>query len=177
VFHIFGALAEFDRNLIRERTYAGLAAARARGRKGGRRQSLVRSSVPWPSICTVRRGGTQLTRFAKRLASRGRRFTSMLRRLALNDIGSKQVAIMFRCECSSDARFSAARRAQVTCDGPDGLSGRWSFSLHIGIRSTTSFVTFLCRRSCVGITMASQVLHVLPRAVVLPRNAAVYELT
>jgi DNA invertase Pin-like site-specific DNA recombinase len=35
VFHIFGALAEFERNLIRERTYAGLAAARARGRKGG----------------------------------------------------------------------------------------------------------------------------------------------
>jgi hypothetical protein len=76
-----------------------------------------------------------------------------------------------------DARFSAARRAQVTCDGPDGLSGKWPFSLHIGIRSTTSFVTFLCRRSCAGITMASQVLHVLPRAVVLPRNAAVYELT
>lgn len=36
VFHIFGALAEFERNLIRERTLAGLAAARARGRKGGR---------------------------------------------------------------------------------------------------------------------------------------------
>ncbi len=36
IFHIFGALAEFERNLIRERTMAGLAAARARGRKGGR---------------------------------------------------------------------------------------------------------------------------------------------
>lgn len=36
VFHIFGALAEFERNLIRERTRAGLAAARARGRQGGR---------------------------------------------------------------------------------------------------------------------------------------------
>jgi DNA invertase Pin-like site-specific DNA recombinase len=40
VFHIFGALAEFERNLIRERTQAGLAAARARGRKGGRPKSL-----------------------------------------------------------------------------------------------------------------------------------------
>jgi DNA invertase Pin-like site-specific DNA recombinase len=30
-FHIFGALAKFERNLIRERTYAGLAAVRARG--------------------------------------------------------------------------------------------------------------------------------------------------
>src|SRR5438874_1441719 len=36
IFHIFGALAEFERDLIRERTKAGLAAARARGRKGGR---------------------------------------------------------------------------------------------------------------------------------------------
>jgi DNA invertase Pin-like site-specific DNA recombinase len=36
VFHVFGALAEFERDLIRERTNAGLAAARARGRRGGR---------------------------------------------------------------------------------------------------------------------------------------------
>lgn len=36
IFHIFGALAEFERDLIRERTVAGLAAARARGRQGGR---------------------------------------------------------------------------------------------------------------------------------------------
>ncbi len=36
VFHLFGALAEFERDLIRERTLAGLAAARARGRSGGR---------------------------------------------------------------------------------------------------------------------------------------------
>ena len=36
VFHVFGAMAEFERDLIRERTRAGLAAARARGRVGGR---------------------------------------------------------------------------------------------------------------------------------------------
>tara|TARA_R100000935_G_scaffold52035_1_gene78969 strand:+ start:422 stop:982 length:561 start_codon:yes stop_codon:yes gene_type:complete len=36
VFHIFGALGQFERDLIRERTNAGLAAAAARGRKGGR---------------------------------------------------------------------------------------------------------------------------------------------
>jgi DNA invertase Pin-like site-specific DNA recombinase len=36
VFHIFGSLAEFERNVIRERTIAGLEAARARGRLGGR---------------------------------------------------------------------------------------------------------------------------------------------
>ena len=40
VFHIFGALSEFERSLIVERTHAGLTAARARGRKGGRPQSL-----------------------------------------------------------------------------------------------------------------------------------------
>jgi DNA invertase Pin-like site-specific DNA recombinase len=41
IFHIFGALAEFERNLIRERTAAGLIAARARGRKGGRPKVLT----------------------------------------------------------------------------------------------------------------------------------------
>jgi DNA invertase Pin-like site-specific DNA recombinase len=41
VFHIFGALAEFERELIRERTRAGLAAARARGRQGGRPRKLA----------------------------------------------------------------------------------------------------------------------------------------
>ena len=36
IFHLFASLAEFERDVIRERTNAGLAAARARGRKGGR---------------------------------------------------------------------------------------------------------------------------------------------
>ena len=40
-FHIFAALAQFERQLIRERTKAGLAAARARGRKGGRPKKLT----------------------------------------------------------------------------------------------------------------------------------------
>jgi DNA invertase Pin-like site-specific DNA recombinase len=40
VFHIFGALAQFERRLIQERTQAGLAAARARGKKGGRPKAL-----------------------------------------------------------------------------------------------------------------------------------------
>ncbi|MDV8006211.1 recombinase family protein [Rhodococcus sp. IEGM 1318] len=41
LFHIFGALAEFERNLIRERTMAGLFAARDRGRICGRPSSLT----------------------------------------------------------------------------------------------------------------------------------------
>jgi DNA invertase Pin-like site-specific DNA recombinase len=45
VFHIFGALAEFEHSLIRERTIAGLEAARARGRKGGRKPSMSDSNI------------------------------------------------------------------------------------------------------------------------------------
>ena len=45
VFHNFGALAEFERNLIQERTRAGLAAARARGRQGGRPKALDESKM------------------------------------------------------------------------------------------------------------------------------------
>jgi DNA invertase Pin-like site-specific DNA recombinase len=41
IFHLMGALAEFERGLIRERTNAGLAAARARGRVGGRPRRLA----------------------------------------------------------------------------------------------------------------------------------------
>ncbi len=41
VFHVFGALGQFERDLIRERTRAGLAAAAARGRKGGRKSVVT----------------------------------------------------------------------------------------------------------------------------------------
>jgi DNA invertase Pin-like site-specific DNA recombinase len=45
IFHIFGALAEFERNLIKERTTAGLVAARARGKKGGRPNALTARQI------------------------------------------------------------------------------------------------------------------------------------
>src|SRR5699024_2460232 len=45
VFHIFASLAEFERDLIRERTNAGLAAARARGRTGGRPPLLTKDKL------------------------------------------------------------------------------------------------------------------------------------
>lgn len=45
IFHVFGALAEFKRAIIRERTLAGLAAARARGRTGGRPRALTAAQV------------------------------------------------------------------------------------------------------------------------------------
>lgn len=45
VLHVFGALAEFERGLIQERTRAGLAAARARGRSGGRKPKLDEKQI------------------------------------------------------------------------------------------------------------------------------------
>ncbi len=45
IFGIFAALAEFERELIRERTMAGLASARVRGRKGGRRFVLTKAEI------------------------------------------------------------------------------------------------------------------------------------
>jgi DNA invertase Pin-like site-specific DNA recombinase len=57
VFHVFAALAEFERDLIRERTSAGLAAARARGRRGGRpsvlsghKLKVARGDVPLRAV-------------------------------------------------------------------------------------------------------------------------------
>ena len=46
-FHIFGALAEFERQLIQERTQAGLRVARARGRLGGRPKALPTEKRQW----------------------------------------------------------------------------------------------------------------------------------
>jgi DNA invertase Pin-like site-specific DNA recombinase len=45
IFHVFGALAEFEREIIRERTRAGLTAARARGRKGGRPVKMTEKKI------------------------------------------------------------------------------------------------------------------------------------
>jgi DNA invertase Pin-like site-specific DNA recombinase len=45
IFHVFGALAEFERELITERTNAGLASARARGRLGGRPKAMTQRQI------------------------------------------------------------------------------------------------------------------------------------
>lgn len=65
VFHIFGALAQFERDLIRERTNAGLKAAEARGHKGGRRpvvtpDRLARAKVHLAAGLTVREAAARL---------------------------------------------------------------------------------------------------------------------
>jgi DNA invertase Pin-like site-specific DNA recombinase len=58
VFHVFAALAEFERDLIRERTSAGLAAARARGRQGGRPSVLTAHKL---QVAQVMHGSGQYT--------------------------------------------------------------------------------------------------------------------
>lgn len=55
VFGFFASLAEFERELIRERTMAGLAAARARGRSGGRRFALTKSQVRFAQAAMANR--------------------------------------------------------------------------------------------------------------------------
>ena len=52
VFGIFAALAEFERELIVERTRAGLASARARGRKGGRPYKMTPAKLRLATACT-----------------------------------------------------------------------------------------------------------------------------
>jgi DNA invertase Pin-like site-specific DNA recombinase len=65
VFHLFGALGQFERDLIRERTRAGLAAAAARGRKGGRKpvvtgEKLERARAIITKGLTVREAASRL---------------------------------------------------------------------------------------------------------------------
>jgi DNA invertase Pin-like site-specific DNA recombinase len=59
VFHIFSALAQFERRLIQERTRAGLAAARARGKHGGRRP--LRPEDPRVRMASMMYGDQRLT--------------------------------------------------------------------------------------------------------------------
>jgi len=66
VFHLFGAMAEFERGLIRERTRAGLEAARARGRVGGRPPTLKGSDLA-AARALLRDPTISVTAVAKRL--------------------------------------------------------------------------------------------------------------
>ncbi|HFT7270751.1 TPA: recombinase family protein, partial [Pseudomonas aeruginosa] len=65
IFHVFGALGQFERDLIRERTKAGLTAAAARGRKGGRKpvvtaDKLQRAQEHIANGLNVREAATRL---------------------------------------------------------------------------------------------------------------------
>lgn len=66
IFSIFGAFAEFERELIRERTLAGLKAARSRGRKGGRKFQLTKDQVRLAQVAMQNRD-TSVTELCKEL--------------------------------------------------------------------------------------------------------------
>lgn len=66
VFGIFAALSEFERELIRERTRAGLDSARARGRKGGRRFSMTKSQVRLAQV-SMKNRDTKIAELTKEL--------------------------------------------------------------------------------------------------------------
>jgi DNA invertase Pin-like site-specific DNA recombinase len=66
IFSIFGALAEFERELIRERTKAGIDAARARGRMGGRKFGLTKAQVRLAEA-SMKNRDTSVTELCKEL--------------------------------------------------------------------------------------------------------------
>ena len=68
-FHLFAALAEFERDIIRERTKAGLEAARARGRKGGRPKGLSKEAEDKAMIAETlyKQGEMSITQICKHL--------------------------------------------------------------------------------------------------------------
>lgn len=65
IFGIFATLAEFERDLIRERTMAGLSAARARGRKGGRKFALTKAQVRLAQAAMANRSRRKLRPFRR----------------------------------------------------------------------------------------------------------------
>lgn len=83
VFHTFGALAEFERDLIRERTKAGLAAARARGRVGGR-----------PTVWTPEKREQ-----ARRMLAEGKSVSSVAKVLGVSR------ASVYRCASAKSSRL------------------------------------------------------------------------
>ncbi len=95
VFHLFGALAQFEREIIRDRTMAGLSAARARGRNGGRHSKLTADQV----------------RAARRLYDE--------REHTVEQIGS-----MFGVSRTSIYRALRDKPGQAKAAGTDGTAGR-----------------------------------------------------
>lgn len=61
VFHVFAALAEFERDLIKERTRAGLVAAKARGRIGGRPKAMDQKTISLAKAMLVSKENSVLT--------------------------------------------------------------------------------------------------------------------
>jgi DNA invertase Pin-like site-specific DNA recombinase len=85
IFHVMGALAEFERALIRERTQAGLKAARARGRKGGRPSKFTREQERQIAVAMSNRSTTM-----REIRSLFKASDTTLRRIAAKQRESQQ---------------------------------------------------------------------------------------
>ena len=94
VFHVFGALGQFERDLIRERTSAGLATAAARGRKGGRPVAATREKV------------------------------AQARELMASGLTVREAAARVRVGKSALYAALAAKRAGVSAEGADEIRSR-----------------------------------------------------
>ena len=66
-FHVIGAIAEYERELIRERVMAGLKAARERGKVGGRKKSLNGKDIAFAKSLMANRDGLSVSEIAKKL--------------------------------------------------------------------------------------------------------------
>ena len=80
MFHIVGAMAEFERDIIRERTTAGLEAARARGRKGGRpkaTETIKPRNLALAKVCMRQRKRVSPRSWSKRASRAVRRSINM----------------------------------------------------------------------------------------------------
>jgi len=79
-FHIFAAIAEFEREIIRERTNAGLASARVRGRKGGRPKGLSPDAkIKAAAAATLHKQGVSIVEICKNLAVSKKTFYKYLK--------------------------------------------------------------------------------------------------
>ena len=87
IFHIFASLAEFERDLIRERTNAGLSAARARGRKGGRPKGVMDTNKQKAALALKTRPPARSQRYVKFWASAATPTTSTFARRRVNPSG------------------------------------------------------------------------------------------
>jgi DNA invertase Pin-like site-specific DNA recombinase len=83
IFHVFGALGQFERDLIRERTRAGLAAAAARGRKGGRKPVVTADKLKRAQVLIAQ--GLNVREAAARLKV-GK--TALYQALAMEQVGA-----------------------------------------------------------------------------------------
>ncbi len=117
VFHIFGALAEFERDLIRERTKPGLDAARRAGGRAVARRRWTWSNGRWRWTCTSS-GNTRWRRSAGRWGSRSRRCTATCTR---NERDPAREGGCRRARARSKERRAGGEKA--VAEGPPPRSG------------------------------------------------------